>query len=325
MAVMRLIKIVAFLSARMAVGLMPQMACESECASQTKCIKTFWSDVMQQSNSITSRCPIVVYTVSTEPGTKRIIPGPNSTTGCNIAFVAEGTVIDPSGFANWEIIYMNLTNVEEHFHNSRKASRVPKITPKYFFKSETTQYAVYMDNVVALKMPVQQVIDTYMKRQDNGVTVMAAARHPWQNSLRGEFDAVLFFSKDRPRITHQKDVLQHQYDYYTQQLAWQPNLDYNVIFDGGFLVHNIGSPVSKKWRCEWYAEYVRWADRDQVSGIYLASKMSFEMSGKGRKVDHSLHVYNSDIGAKAYLNLIPRPEVRSVYVKDVYGVSPADH
>ena len=332
---MRVLSYFSLLLLQYAMGDLSRLPCESECASSTHCSPTFWGATIAQSRARSAGCEVILYTVSTEPNTRRIVPGPADNVGCNIAFVAEGTVQNSSGFAGWTLVFVNSTDSLRQFPDVRKASRVPKLSPGLFF-ADSVKYAVYTDNLVLFKVPIRQLIKRSTAPPGSGrEVVMAAMRHPFVNSLEREYKLIESLRPYRKRITHQWDVLQKQFGSYMEYQKTHPNLTYDIFLEGSVLVHNMRSPLSKKWRCDWYEEYNRWSDRDQVAAGFMVGKLFYEATNgtmvdpsqakrtkwnAGKLVDGFVPIYAKEEAAAA-LFLFPRGQARAVMHKQA-DVSP---
>ena len=323
---MRVLSYFSLLLLQYAMGDLSRLPCESECASSTHCSPTFWGATIAQSRARSAGCEVILYTVSTEPNTRRIVPGPADNVGCNIAFVAEGTVRNTAGFANWTLVHVNSTNSSQQFPNARKASRVPKLSPGLFF-ADSVKYAVYVDSILHLKVPVSRLLNWSMPADTDREVVMAVMAHSFTDNLHAEFKVIGKVRLRRPHITHQWALLQAQHKNYTEYEATHPGLVYNVMFEGSALVHNVHSPLGKKWRCDWYKEYNRWADRDQMPGCFMASKLHYQASRGSQTrsaptnyldtpvADGFIPIYAKEEAAAA-LYLFPRKQAREILVTD---------
>jgi hypothetical protein len=168
------------------------------------------------------------------------------------------------------------------FENSRKATRVPKLSPGLFFTSPTIKCAIYMDTSHKLIMNPVNIAKLIRSKEDNKNALMVVIRHPYSKTVEHEVSEIFRNAAFRKTITHSPELLQNQLKAYTLYRE-ENGIQYSNVFEGSFIVHNMETylrQASAKFRCEWYKEYQLWADRDQVSGSFVLDKAAKEVNAK---------------------------------------------
>jgi hypothetical protein len=293
------------------------MPCDSECGFEGMCFKSGWGKSALTSKELTSDCALAVYTVSTQSSIDSLPPAPESTARCNIAFVSAHSTIWKShkklvkaSSSNKQLLHNNWALVPvdslSAFNDSRKATRLPKLSPGKFFHS-TVQHAIYIDSTNTLIHEPKYYIDKLLA-DDGKRAVMASVRNPRSSTMFDEFNVVQALASSRRDITHFPKELEHQRRAYEAYQRSVPGLKYDNVFDGGFLVHDLQWSAARTFRCRWYREYQDWADRDQVGGSFVLTKMSHELDSAnlGQKMDW-IPVVGAKGGGeeKAYVHILP--------------------
>ena len=269
------------------------MPCDSECSYEGMCFKSLWAAAAATSRSLSAGCPVVVYTVSTQSSMVKLPPGPKSTIQCNIAFVSKHSTIwkaqlserksrgegssslpsSPSLHNNWRLIPVGSLAA---FGDTRKATRLPKLSPGKFFH-EDVDHAIYLDYTNTLLREPRYYIEKFMTDSSGKRAAMVSVRNPHSADIFAEFQAVYAASRSKPDVTHSPKKLEHQQKAYEAYQQSVPGLKYDNVFDGVVLIHDLKWDPAKQFRCTWYREYQDWADRDQVAGAFVLTKMSHEL------------------------------------------------
>jgi hypothetical protein len=206
----------------------------------------------------------------------------------------------------WRIVMIKGSLSE--YPNIRHASRVPKISPKYFF-SESVEYAIYVDQKLifmqhpAVLMKIVQApfleMDNFTSdsrtshsRSSTSQTALMAVRHPKSKSVYQEYNAVKKALKSgRSDISMAPAKMDSQIKIYENLSKRTPlasggsgggnemDLQYGNLLDGAFLFHNLQSPQAHFFRCAWYLEYVLRSDRDQLAFPFVLSRARRTLGG----------------------------------------------
>ena len=258
--------------------------CASACSYEGLCFQSGWDEAAVESRRVTEGCKVVFYTVNTPPKADQLHQAPNATIGCNVAFVYKKSILyvresESKFYNNWILIPLKGLSV---FPDPRKATRLPKIVPDSFF-APSVQYAIYGDSSIILRQEPQQLVNTF-SRSKGRIAVMAAIRHPYSKTIDEEVKAVLTKTMSKKgKATHYPTKLMEQNKAYESLRRVEDGLNYVNLFDGSFLIHQLQSSSGKQFRCKWYREYQEWADRDQVSGAFVVSKMAYDYNQKFSK------------------------------------------
>ena len=177
------------------------------------------------------------------------------------------------------------------FHNRRKAAKVPKLTPAHFFHASVLM-AIYIDDKLQLIQTIKHII-SFMTPS----TVMLLTPHPINRSVRDEVNLITSCRYHRANITFEFQRILDQANYYENERL-KEKIEYTPTFDSAFILHNLNSIHAHKFRCMWYEEYVRWGDRDQVSGFHLLSKLL-------KSTNLLSTLYNASSNSSARLEFIP--------------------
>lgn len=276
------------------------MPCECSCqvqpihsASMPVCFNSAWGEASRVSREASSGCSVVLYTVLISPHADRIhpLPSPWHPGKCSFAFItstaplylaslnsSHGTV------SNW--ILVPVSPLHPAWSDLRRASRLPKLTPDYFFHPDV-QYAAYVDSKLLLSPDLTPDVLVSFITPPLGlaeIPLLVLIQHPFNAHLLDDLD-LLVHHPQRPHISHYPQLVERQGKHYRamERKAGSDGrklLCLNFTFDAALLVHNIGSRywsssgdgqiVSKgpgaRFRCAWLREYMNWGDRDQLAG-----------------------------------------------------------
>eukprot|EP01031_Cornospumella_fuschlensis_P027640 gene27640-33378_t len=274
------------------------------------CFSSAWGQASRLSVQASRGCRIVVYTVLLSERVDRIHPLPRRwPPGCAFAFITSTSPLYVSSlqpnanrrpFSNWTFI--PVSPLQAAWKDMRRASRLPKLTPDYFFAPEV-QYAVYVDGKLLLQPELTpEHFESFVRPGVGDVPVMVLVQHPHNAHLFDDL-ALLLHHPNRPHISHYPQLVERQAHHYRSMEVLSAGtsrpLCLNFTFDGALLVHNIGNRtwgsnsggssssaesaadggiISKgpgaKLRCTWLREYLSWADRDQLAGGLVLGKLN---------------------------------------------------
>ena len=214
---------------------------------------------------------------------------PSTARSCNVAFVTRqsklvkalnGGALPASNavmqYGNWSVVAIDDF---VHFSDTRKPTRVPKLSPGRFFAA-SVHYAVYLDAKLRLNANPADVVRDHMLPSAHNYgkqSVLLFTRYGKQRKgVFDHFNHILQRIADRPSITFYEQALRQQQRAY-KEFHHLHHLRFNHMFDGAFIVHDLRSTVARNFRCTWYKEYQDWADRDQVAGAYAIARSAADM------------------------------------------------
>jgi len=149
-------------------------------------------------------------------------------------------------FTNGQSEHWQIKKPYEHFKSDRRNSRIQKLMPHLFFNSE---YSVYLDGNIRLKVPAQKLIDEYLKDKD-----IAVFRHVGRDCLYDESNACIMLKKGDPM-----ELAEQCSDY--AQRGWK---EHAGLYECGVIIRR-HTPEINAMGEKWWAHYCRYSERDQVS------------------------------------------------------------
>lgn len=295
-------------------GLSP---CMSECSYPAACFEDAWDAAALLSRALTERCLLVYYTVATQVNTSRLHPAPKESAGCNIAFLNVNSLLFKEVAAFSTKVYLNysawtivpLKDLDSEFHkDTRKPSRLPKLNPAKFF-APSVRYALYGDTSIMLLETTQKIL-SLMFPQSGRESIFAAVRHPRvnTNTVFDEINNVQHAMEVRKSVTNYPMKIAEQKLAYESYMNKFQGLNFNNVFDGSLLLHDLQSPVAKEFRCHWYRNYMEWSDRDQLSGAFIIGYLSHQFNSKttGRQAEWIAVGDHKNI--TQYIHILPRTD-----------------
>lgn len=265
--------------------------CASECTHKTICGASPWDSVAFATSHMTTDCRVVIYTIATgyEVDALHDIDTYYRPTRCNIAMVSLNNSMQYSEadrlypyvyrYGNWTLVQVGGFD-SYGYSDERKPSRVPKLSPGKFF-SPTVEYAVYVDSKLMLTHSPIQLIEEQMHsrdREQQPSVALLAVRIGTRFNLFFHIDHIITRTEERPSITYHKELLIQQGRAYYQYHE-RFNAELHNLFDGAYMVHDLRMKSARQFRCDWFEEYQRWADRDQVAQAFVLSKRIYETFG----------------------------------------------
>lgn len=134
----------------------------------------------------------------------------------------------------------------DKFKDDRRNSRIQKIMPHLFID---TEYSIYLDGNIRLKVPAQKLIDEYLNDKD-----IAVIRHIGRDCLYDEADACMQLKKGNPV------ELAEQVKNYAK-VGWKKHAG---LAECGVIIRRHTKKV-ERWNEKWWAHYCRYSERDQLS------------------------------------------------------------
>lgn len=134
----------------------------------------------------------------------------------------------------------------DKFKDDRRNSRIQKIMPHLFLD---TEYSIYLDGNIRLKVPAQKLIDEYLKDKD-----VAVIRHIGRDCVYDEADACMQLKKGNPV------ELAEQVKMYAK-VGWKKH---SGLAECGVIIRRHTKQV-EEWNEKWFCHYTRYSERDQIS------------------------------------------------------------
>lgn len=246
--------------------------CSSECSQNEKlCVTSSYDLVIRESIYKTRFCETVVYTVIINKKVKLIHPPSHPLTdmygnSCYIAFISQDSPLGKTSLHKhgvWNLIRVN----DDSYFNSRKYSRIPKLSPGKFF-SKNVLYAIYIDAKLQLNNDPYHFID-YLKQNN---TVLVGVRHAFFRSVFNEFQTILWANRSKQTYSLKRQNLKYS------EIAKSKNYSFNNLIEGSILMHNLKLENARLFRCKWFREYMNECDRDQTSFAYVLWKAAYDIN-----------------------------------------------
>lgn len=138
------------------------------------------------------------------------------------------------------------------FTDARRNSRLPKMLPHIYLKDY--EYSLYLDGNIISKVPIQRMIDEYLKDED-----IAVFKHHTRDCLFDEAQECIRLGLDLKEIieAHIK-----RYDGFPKHKG---------LYQCGVILRR-HTPKIKRLNEAWFAQYMTGCKRDQVSFPYVIEK-----------------------------------------------------
>jgi hypothetical protein len=134
----------------------------------------------------------------------------------------------------------------DKFKDDRRNSRIYKIMPHMFFN---TEFSLWIDGNVKLKVPAQQIVDTFLKDKD-----IALWKHQNRDCVYAEAEACYKFNKDTPEA-----LGEHIREYKKRGIP-----AHNGLYAATVIIRRHTKRINELNE-KWWAEYSRYSKRDQIS------------------------------------------------------------
>lgn len=145
------------------------------------------------------------------------------------------------------------------FYSDRRNSRVVKIIPHKYFK---TEYSIWMDGNLSLIKPAQELIDRYLDGYD-----IAVFRHPVRNCIYQEAIECAKRNLDNPEA-----IIEQVKSYEDEGFPKDYGLGENMM-----IIRRHTKKV-EEFNNAWFTEYCRFSTRDQLSFMYCADKVGLPVN-----------------------------------------------
>ena len=244
-----------------------RMLCASECAQQKRCLRSPFDAAAALSSTLTEGCTFVVYTVYIGVETTVSFHEPfhaaknRHNSSCYIAFSTSVLNETARAHSKWNMV--PLTTINSIEWDTRRLSRVIKLTPGGFF-APSVREAIYVDAKYQLCGDPRKLVDMLRDQSGQKSAILVAIHHPLRSNPSSERAAIMWTKQKRPDISYSMWTMKSQIDSY-EGFEKSENISLSNMIDGGFLVHDLTSPIGREFRCAWSNEYYKGADRDQLS------------------------------------------------------------
>ena len=155
------------------------------------------------------------------------------------------------------------------FASSRRNSRIPKMLPHRLFP--LTRFFVWIDAKLELRVLPSVLVDTYLVQPRR---LLAVLPHWVRKTLDEERDGILGYKCggkiDGGPLCRQIARQWNTYEMEQTDLAWIRN---TVDIEGSMLLYDARSPVLQLLLCNWFNEYMRFSERDQLCFPYVLMRM----------------------------------------------------
>lgn len=149
--------------------------------------------------------------------------------------------------------------VYDKFKSDRRNSRVPKLIPHKYFK---TDYSIWLDGNLSLLVPAQTLIDKYLNGYD-----IAVFKHPIRNCLYKEA-----IECAKRRLDDPEAIIEQVKSYEDEGFPKDYGLGENMM-----IIRRHTKKV-EEFNTLWFAEYARYSTRDQLSFMYCADKVGLPVN-----------------------------------------------
>jgi len=161
-------------------------------------------------------------------------------------------VSSPVNTRKWEI-----RKAYDRFTSPRRNSRIHKILVHHYVN---TEYSLWLDANIALRVPVQKLIDEYLQDCD-----LAVFKHPERDCLYDEAMIAAVNYLDDPEV-----IIEQVKGYEDNGFAKHKGLaECNMIL-------RRHTPKIEAFNNAWWSEYCRHSVRDQISFMYVADKVGLK-------------------------------------------------
>ena len=174
------------------------------------------------------------------------------------------------------------------FSSARRNSRVPKMLAHRLFPH--ARYALWVDSKLVLHQSASVLRRIFLPSE--GAAVFAAFRNLRRDHVDQERDWI-WHHKCGEDVERCGDLIKQWTTYEAEQrsFAWAAE---TVAIEGSVLLQDLRSPIHNALFCNWFNEYVRFGERDQISMAYVLHRMGLTAKGANatpavRFIDRSMH------------------------------------
>ena len=267
-----------------------RMPCASECGTaSTDCIVTGYDAVIPTTKALTKECEVVLYTIGihrNQSSLKMIQAKNKLLTSCSLAFIHKMSPLSQSAgrvYQGWTLVRVHGI---ESFQSARKASRLPKLNPARFF-APNVQHAVYFDSSSSPTLDPGDVAAQMLSKDKSKRAGVLMFHHPTlmyygPSSVRSAMEEAEL-AKSRSSMVGLLELQKMAYEKATEKVLQGTK---NTIMPTAlFIIWDLHSRAAHDFRCEWYSEYLLWADRDQVALFFILAKASHAQNSTNAAFD----------------------------------------
>lgn len=296
----------------------PVFPCVSECSHESQCTKSYYDEIIAWTQSLTSDCESVLYTVDLDDSLT-MIPSAHlklqATSqsflngDCNLAFVSDRSNLvqhlkSSSRISNfmasgrdkllrngaWILVPLNVPVFPKGDVEGDVLELLPKLSPGLFF-GRTTKRAIYVDaNILLDSIPnlLREASTQPYNDEVEGATAMLIGRGTLKDKLAEEDD------ESFGRIPQVFESVRRQVQnsaYRMVRIAVADKLfgdGFMELLDSRWMVHTLQSDDARLFRCDVLGEVVQWeVDTDRsalefVLGLHdMWSRVIAKASGVG--------------------------------------------
>lgn len=189
---------------------------------------------------------------------------------------------NPSGFRETESWWIRsiksgklLSQREDYVRTAKQFKILPHVyLPKIPDITDKIEYSLWIDGNVRLKVPMQVLIDKYLKDTD-----IAFFKHPLRDCIYQEADTCRRLILD--------DVFTMELQMRDYKKEGYP--EHNGLIDGSIILRR-HTPQIEKLNDAWWRQIVKYSRRDQLSFNYVAWKLGIKYT----IMDGFNHVYSNE-------------------------------
>jgi len=266
----------------------PVFPCASECSHEAQCTKSYFDEVIAWTQSLTSECETVLYTVDLDESLS-IVPSAHlklKTTSksflkgnCNLAFVLEQSRLVQSlrnsyrmsSFIGsgqnkllrngaWILVPLNVPSNTSEDLDSDVVKLLPKLSPGLFFGSNTKR-AIYVDsNILLDSIPnlLREAATQPYNEEMEGATAMLIGRGTPKDYFSDEDEDNMGTNQ---RALDSSSTLVQNSAYRMVRIAVADKLfgdGFMELLDSRWMVHTLQSDDARLFRCDVLGEVVQW-------------------------------------------------------------------
>jgi UDP-glucuronate 4-epimerase len=296
----------------------PVFPCASECSHESQCTKSYYDEVIASTQSLTSDCDTVLYTVDLD-ASLTMIPSAHlklQTTSksflksdCNVAFVSDRSPLvqslkRPHGISSlmangrdkflrhgaWTLVPLNIPIFSDRDIEGDVLELLPKLSPGLFFGSNTKR-TIYVDSDILLdSIPnlLREASTQPYSEEVEGATAMLIGRGTSKEKLFEQEDDSM---GSHPQVYESVRSQVQNSAYRMVRIAVADKLfgdDFMELLDSRWMVHTLQSDDARLFRCDVLGEVVQWeVDSDRsalefVLGLHdMWSRVIAKASGVG--------------------------------------------
>jgi nucleoside-diphosphate-sugar epimerase len=274
----------------------PVFPCASECSHESQCTKSYYDEVIAWTQSLTSECETVLYTVDLDEAlailpSAHLKPQTSSKSflkgNCNLAFVAEAShLVQDLRASNrmsfigsgsnkilrngaWTLIPLDIPIFPEGDAEKHVLHLLPKLSPGLFFGSGTKK-AIYVDsNILLDSIPnlLHEASTQPYSDEVEGATAMLIGRGEAAEKMPEEDDES--FGRITQSIQSSSTQVQNA-AYRMVRIAVADKLfgdGFMELLDSRWMVHTLQSDDARLFRCDVLGEVVQWGVNSDRSAL----------------------------------------------------------